>query len=66
MVDESKYNIEKQDSKSETDLSDLFMARQIVQEILNFGVNQEHMIKIIQVLSLELENREHRENIEEL
>ena len=46
------------DNDSESDLSDAFMARQIVQEILNFGISQGQMIKIIQVLSLELENRE--------
>ena len=42
----------------EEDASNAFMARQIVQEILDFGVNQEQIIKIIYILSLEIENRE--------
>ena len=37
--------------------TDSFVARQIIQEILDFGVNQNQMIKIIQMLALELENR---------
>ena len=40
------------------DASNAFMSRQIVQEILDFGVNQEQIIKIIYILSLEIENRE--------
>jgi hypothetical protein len=42
----------------EEDSSSAFMARQIVQEVLDFGVNQEQIIKIIYILSLEIENRE--------
>ena len=42
----------------EEDSSNAFMARQIVQEVLDFGVNQEQIIKIIYILSLEIENRE--------
>jgi hypothetical protein len=40
------------------DTSNAFMARQIVQEVLNFGVNQEQILKILYILSLEIENRE--------
>jgi hypothetical protein len=42
----------------EEDSPNAFMARQIVQEVLDFGVNQEQIIKIIYILSLEIENRE--------
>ena len=42
----------------EKDASDIFMARQIVQEIMNFGVNQHQLTKIIQILALELEDRD--------
>ena len=33
------------------------MCREIVKEILNFGVSEEQKIKIIHLLSLELEDR---------
>ena len=33
-------------------------SREIVQEILNFGVNQSQMLIIIKLLSLELEDRD--------
>ena len=56
MNDKSKYD--ESEVKDEVDLSDSFMARQVVQEILNFGINQGQMIKIIQILALELENRD--------
>ena len=56
MSDNKKHSL-KQDTKEE-DMSDSFMSRQIVQEILNFGVRQEQMIKIIQILALELEDRD--------
>ena len=38
--------------------SDSFMARQISQEIMEFGVNQNQLIILIQMLTMELENRE--------
>ena len=33
------------------------ISRNIVKEILNFGIDQDHIYKIIHLLSLELENR---------
>ena len=53
-----------------------FSARQIVQEILNFGVSQQQMLYVAYLLALELEEREtmveitetikkHLDNIEE-
>jgi hypothetical protein len=56
MNDKSEYD--ENEVRNEGDLSDSFMARQVVQEILNFGINQGQMIKIIQILALELENRD--------
>ena len=38
-------------------------AREIVQEILRFGVNQNQLLKIIYLLSLELEDRNLLETI---
>jgi len=34
-------------------------SRDIVREIMNFGVDQQEIIKIIELLSLEIENRDH-------
>ena len=43
---------------SEEDAGNFYMAREIKQEILNFGVNQIVLEKLIELLALELENRE--------
>tara|TARA_A100000164_G_scaffold344716_1_gene344009 strand:- start:264 stop:530 length:267 start_codon:yes stop_codon:yes gene_type:complete len=56
MTDELKKDKVLDNEKA--DMSDSFMARQIVQEILNFGVSQSQMLKVIQILSLELEDRD--------
>ena len=39
-------------------LVDKIKAREIVNEIMQFGVNQEQMITIIKLLALELEDRD--------
>jgi len=39
-------------------LTENFIARQIVTEILNFGVTQKQILQTIYLLSLELEDRE--------
>ena len=38
------------------DASESFICRQIIQEINRFGVNQNQMIQLIYLLTLELEN----------
>ena len=38
--------------------ADRIQARHIVQEIINFGITQEQIVRIIQLLSLELENND--------
>jgi type III secretion system FlhB-like substrate exporter len=43
---------------SDEDAASFFIARQILQEIRNFGVNQKTNLKLIELLALELENRE--------
>lgn len=43
---------------SDEDASNFYMAREIKQEILNFGVNQIVLTKLIELLALELESRE--------
>jgi len=40
------------------DLKSLNKSREITKEILNFGVSQDEIIKIIKLLSFELENTE--------
>jgi len=52
-------------TKEETHLNDQIRAREIVQEIMRFGVSQQQMEKIIYLLALELENRELMNNIGE-
>jgi len=49
-----KYGKTEQDISTEKSLQ----CREIVKEILNFGVNEFQKIRIIQLLSLELEDRE--------
>ena len=45
-------------TKEEVDVQDMIKCREIVQEILNFGVNQRQLLKIAYLLSLELESRD--------
>ena len=56
MDDQLKMKSDK--DHGEIDTSDSFMARQIVQEIMNFGINQNQIIRVIQILALELEDRD--------
>jgi len=43
---------------TEKDAAESFVARQIVQEIMNYGVTQFQVAKVIELLAFELENRE--------
>ena len=45
-------------TSEEDEILALGQCREIVSEILNFGVNQNQVLAIIKLLSLELENRE--------
>lgn len=45
-------------SEKKKELSDRAMARQVVHEILNFGVTDNQTREIIKQLALELENRD--------
>ena len=47
----------------EAHMEKMQQCRDIVQEILNFGINEEQKLKIIYLLSLELENRENMINV---
>ena len=51
MSDENKKLTEK-------DAAETIIARQIVQEIMDYGVTQFQIGKVIELLALELENRE--------
>jgi len=60
MMSENKLKIsdEFSDAKiSDEDASQTLIAREIVQEILKFGVSQLTLKKIIEILALELEDR---------
>jgi len=50
-VEDNKVNREK-------DANDSLICRNIVQEILKFGVSQQQVLRLLYYLSLELENRE--------
>lgn len=43
---------------TEQDAAETFVARQIVQEIMDYGVTQFQIGKVIELLALELENRD--------
>ena len=49
---------EKDKQLTEYDASETFIARQVVQEIMDYGVTQFQIGKIIELLALELENRD--------
>ena len=42
----------------ETSAKEVTVAREIVSEVLNFGVSQQQILRVAYLLSLELENRE--------
>ena len=46
-------------TETENQAEGSFRCRQIVAEIMDFGVSQDHIVQIIKLLSLELENRSH-------
>lgn len=45
-------------TKSEEDLEQILQCREIVKEILNFGVNQRQILMLVQFLGQELERHE--------
>lgn len=59
MTDRLSFKEEFSDAKlDDRDAADFYIARQILQEIRNFGVNQKTTLKLIELLALELESRE--------
>ncbi len=54
MKNTKKYGV----APEEVDILDAIKCREIIHEILNFGVNQHQMITLIRLLALELENRD--------
>jgi len=53
-MDIKKYGV----TSLETSAKEVTMAREIVSEVLNFGVSQQQILRVAYLLSLELENRE--------
>jgi|TARA_Y100000310_G_C20632420_1_gene789345 hypothetical protein len=45
------------ETASESEATEMLQSRQIVAEIMNFGVRQEQILHIIKLLALELEDR---------
>ena len=59
MTDRLSFKEEFLDAKlDDADAADFYIARQILQEIRNFGINQRSTLKLIELLALELESRE--------
>ena len=46
------------ETNTEKDINDSRVCREIVNEILKYGVNQEQLLRIMYLLSLELEERD--------
>jgi hypothetical protein len=53
-------------SKDEQDIADRAKAREIVQSILDYGINQNQIYQMIFLLSMELENHKHTREITDL
>ena len=49
-----------------TDAIDSIRCREVVQEILDFGINQKQLLVLIKLLALELENNETMKEITEV
>ena len=45
-------------TKAEEEAKEMLKCRQIVAEVVKFGVSQQEILRIMQLLSLELENRD--------
>tara|TARA_R110002060_G_scaffold26534_1_gene36057 strand:+ start:1615 stop:1848 length:234 start_codon:yes stop_codon:yes gene_type:complete len=45
-------------SKSDSDVEKMILCREIVKEVIDFGVTEDQKLQVIYLLSLELENRE--------
>ncbi len=45
-------------TKAEEEAKEMLKCRQIVAEVVKFGVSQREILRIMQLLSLELENRD--------
>ena len=45
-------------SNAEREANEMLRCRKVVSEILNFGVSQREIMRIMHLMSLELENRE--------
>jgi len=54
------------ETASEMEASDMLQDRQIVAEIMNFGVKQDQIVHIIKLLALELEDRKLLQSICEI
>jgi hypothetical protein len=57
-MEDQKEKVENLSADRKKELADRAKARAVVQEILNFGVNDNQVREIIKQLALELENRE--------
>lgn len=50
-------------NQQESDASEILKCRQIVRTIIEFGVTEQQKLKLIYLLALELENRDHLQEI---
>jgi len=47
------------ETETEQEVGDMKVSREVVAEVMNFGVKESQIIHIIKLLALELENRDH-------
>jgi hypothetical protein len=50
-------------TEEEANATDSLKCRQIVKAITDFGINEQQKLKVIYLLALELENRDHLQDI---
>lgn len=53
-------------SKDESRADDMHRCRQIVRTVMDFGINETQKLRLISLLALELENRDHLQQISSL
>lgn len=62
MTDIKHYGVTDEENTTES----MLKCRQIVKTLIQFGINEQEKLKIIFLLSLELENRDHLQEISDL
>ena len=62
MVDVKTYG----ETNVESESNDATVCRQIIREVIQFGVSQNQLLILVELLAMELENRDHLQRIASL